>query len=350
MGRNRTLRVVGSAAVLLLSSATPAGAHSLHGDVDAPLPFAAYLAGAAIAVALSFVFVAFGDDRPAPEARRLAGRARLWRPVRWSLRLVGLLAWLWVVAQTIAGGTSDAEVASLVLWVYGWIGLAMVERPAGSGLGLARPLHHALRPRRRDLPADWPAPPWPRSLARSHAGLAGGPADGLLRVARAGWTDRQRTRAGCGPRGLHPLHARGHGLVWQAPLARARRGLQRLVRPARPAGALWPRGTASRGPGAAAPLRPCPDPRTVVRLAVDGGGGGAGSVIWDGSRRRSRSTTSSATCTRSPKRSCCSASWPSWSPSSSASGGAWATWPMGAGLVPVAVGYIVGPLPDLPAD
>jgi hypothetical protein len=44
---------------------------------------------------------------------------------------VGLLAWLWVVAQTIAGGTSDAEVASLVLWVYGWIGLAMVSALLG---------------------------------------------------------------------------------------------------------------------------------------------------------------------------------------------------------------------------
>jgi len=129
MWRNRTLRAVGSAAVLLLA-ATPAGAHTLHGNVDAPLPFAAYLAGAAIAVALSFVFVAIGDDRPAPEPE--PGRVRtLWRPVRWILRLVGLVAWLWVVAQTIAGGSSDAEVASLVLWVYGWIGLAIVSALLG---------------------------------------------------------------------------------------------------------------------------------------------------------------------------------------------------------------------------
>ena len=33
-------------------AAAPASAHTLHGDVDAPLPFAAYLAGAAVAVAL----------------------------------------------------------------------------------------------------------------------------------------------------------------------------------------------------------------------------------------------------------------------------------------------------------
>ena len=122
--------MAGSVAVLMLLAATPASAHTLHGDVDAPLPFAAYLAGAAVAVALSFVFVAFGDDRPAPEPE--PGRVRtLWRPVRWLLRTVGLVAWLWVVAQTIAGGTSDAEVGSLILWIFGWIGLALVSALLG---------------------------------------------------------------------------------------------------------------------------------------------------------------------------------------------------------------------------
>jgi hypothetical protein len=116
--------------VLLLLPSTPAGAHTLHGDVDAPLPFAAYLAGAAIAVALSFVFVAFGDDRLAPKPE--PGRVRtLWRPLRWLLRAIGLGAWLWVAAQTLVGGTSDAEVASLVLWVYGWIGLAVASALLG---------------------------------------------------------------------------------------------------------------------------------------------------------------------------------------------------------------------------
>ena len=130
MGRHRTLRVAASAVVLMMLAATPAAAHTLQGDVDAPLPFAAYLAGAALAVALSFVFVTLGDDRPAPEPE--PGRIRtLWRPVRWLLRAVGLLAWLWVVAQAIAGGTSDAAVGSLILWVYGWIGLALVSALLG---------------------------------------------------------------------------------------------------------------------------------------------------------------------------------------------------------------------------
>ena len=119
-----------SAVVLLMLAVAPASAHTLDGDVDAPLPFAAYLAGAAIAVALSFVFAALGDDRPAPEPE--PGRVRtVWRPVRWTLRLVGLLGWAWVLAQAIAGGTSDAAVANTILWVYGWIGLAIVSALLG---------------------------------------------------------------------------------------------------------------------------------------------------------------------------------------------------------------------------
>jgi hypothetical protein len=124
------LRVAVSAVVLLMLAAAPASAHTLDGNVDAPLPFAVYLAGAAIAVGLSFVFVAFGDDRPAPEPE--LGRVRtVWRPVRWALRLVGLLAWAWVVAQAVAGGTSDAEIGPVILWVYGWVGLAIVSSLLG---------------------------------------------------------------------------------------------------------------------------------------------------------------------------------------------------------------------------
>ncbi len=33
--------------------------------------------------------------------------------------------------QTIAGGSSDAEVASLLLWVFGWVGLAFISALLG---------------------------------------------------------------------------------------------------------------------------------------------------------------------------------------------------------------------------
>jgi hypothetical protein len=128
--RNLSFRAAWLAAIPTLLWSTPASAHALHGDVDAPLPFVAYILGAAAAVALSFLFVGISDDRPEPE--RPPGRLRtLPQAVRLLLRLVGLGAWLWVLAQTIVGGQSDAEVASLVLWVFGWVGLALVSSLVG---------------------------------------------------------------------------------------------------------------------------------------------------------------------------------------------------------------------------
>jgi len=169
MRRSRTLRAASLAAVLLLLAAVPANAHALHGNVDAPLPFAAYLVGAAIAVALSFVFVALGDDRPEPEPEP-SRELTVWRPLRWLLRLLGLVAWLWVAAQAIAGGTSDAEVASLLLWVFGWVGLALLSALLGPAWAWLDPfstlydlLAAMLRPLRLRLPGR---APWHR---RAHA-------------------------------------------------------------------------------------------------------------------------------------------------------------------------------------
>ncbi len=106
----------------------PAGvaAHALGGEAGHPLPLLVYLLGAAVAVALSFAFAALRDPSPPPERppgrlRRLPAWARL------TLRGVGLLGWTWVVLQAVAGGRSDAEVASLILWVFGWVGLALVS-------------------------------------------------------------------------------------------------------------------------------------------------------------------------------------------------------------------------------
>ena len=52
---------------------------------------------------------------------------------------MGLIGWLWIVAQGIAGGTSSAEVATLFLWVYGWVGVAAISALVG-------PIWHWLDP------------------------------------------------------------------------------------------------------------------------------------------------------------------------------------------------------------
>ena len=100
--------------------------HQLSGRVETPLPFAAYVGGAAVAVAISFILVAVGDPRPPRSIG--AGRTRtVPRAIRGLLRAGGLIAWLWIVAQTVVGGSSDADVASLFLWAWGWVGLAIVS-------------------------------------------------------------------------------------------------------------------------------------------------------------------------------------------------------------------------------
>jgi hypothetical protein len=170
--RRGRIGAAGTGAALALLLPASASAHALHGDVDAPLPFAAYLLGAAAAVALSFAFVAISDSTTAPEPT--PGRVRtLPRWLRLGLRGVGSLAWAWVVAQTIVGGSSDAEVASLILWVFGWVGLAMVSAlvgPAWTWLDPFSTLHDIGAALARRVGVGRPA------AGRWRAGLAAWPA------------------------------------------------------------------------------------------------------------------------------------------------------------------------------
>jgi hypothetical protein len=53
------------------------------------------------------------------------------RWLRWLLRAIGLLGWLWIVAQGIAGGNGAGDVTTLFLWVYGWVGIAALSAFVG---------------------------------------------------------------------------------------------------------------------------------------------------------------------------------------------------------------------------
>ena len=109
----------------LLGAPAVVTAHNLSAVYQSPLPLAVYLAGAATTVALSFVFVLARDMRaaPTPEGRVVHVPA----PIRIVLRVLGLVGWAWILVQGTAGGTSEASVASLFLWVYGWVGVAMLS-------------------------------------------------------------------------------------------------------------------------------------------------------------------------------------------------------------------------------
>ena len=114
-------------AMMVLPS--PVAAHSLVGRLDTPLPLVVYLFGAGLAVALSFVFVILRNTHPAPAPRGKS--VAVPRGVIVGLRALGLIAWLWIVTQTIVGGSSAADVSSLFLLVYGWVGLAIVSAFVG---------------------------------------------------------------------------------------------------------------------------------------------------------------------------------------------------------------------------
>jgi hypothetical protein len=105
-------------------------AHALNPTYTSRLPLAVYLAGAAATVALSFAFVLVRDvraERPDTSAPGHLPPAAL----RYALRAIGLIGWSWIIVQGIAGGTSSAEVTTLFLWVYGWVGLAIVSALVG---------------------------------------------------------------------------------------------------------------------------------------------------------------------------------------------------------------------------
>jgi hypothetical protein len=117
-----------TAAAVLLALIVPGVAlgHTLNAAYTSRLPLAVYLAGAAITVALSFAFVILRDVRvEVPEATDPGGFPPAW--LRYGLRAIGLLAWVWIMAQGIVGGSSSANVATLFLWVYGWVGLALAS-------------------------------------------------------------------------------------------------------------------------------------------------------------------------------------------------------------------------------
>ena len=118
----RASLLAGLAALIVPGTAT---AHTLTERYQAPLPLIAYVAGAALAVAMSFVFVMLRGATPPATAEKLRLRSvPTW--MRNFISTIGLVAWLWIVAQALVNGQGSGDVASLFLWVYGWVGVALV--------------------------------------------------------------------------------------------------------------------------------------------------------------------------------------------------------------------------------
>lgn len=127
------LRLAGFAGALLAlleSQPSPVLAHSISGRFPSPLPLGAYLAGAAVAVALSFGLVLTRE----PISLRTGGHRTLHVPgvLRAFLRVIGLIGWAAVLLETVlVAEPGDADVGSLFLWVYGWVGVAVLSALVG---------------------------------------------------------------------------------------------------------------------------------------------------------------------------------------------------------------------------
>jgi hypothetical protein len=109
---------------IALGAPAVASAHGLSPTYQSPLPLAVYLVGAATTVGLSFLFVLARDMRAAPTDTGHVVAVPGW--LRMALRAIGLTGWGWIMAQGIAGGSSDGAVAPLFLWIYGWVGIALI--------------------------------------------------------------------------------------------------------------------------------------------------------------------------------------------------------------------------------
>jgi hypothetical protein len=127
MSRRHLARLAGLAAALAVTLAIPAAttAHALDSTYQSRLPLAVYLVGAGLAVALSFAFVLLRDLRAAPPPPAPAHLPPRW--LRTVLRLIGLLGLGWMFAQGIVGGSSAGDVGTLFVWVYTWVGIAIVS-------------------------------------------------------------------------------------------------------------------------------------------------------------------------------------------------------------------------------
>ena len=167
----RVVGTIGAVALALLALPGVVLGHQLVGLFESPLPLPVYLAGAAAAVALSFAIVFVRDVRPFapgdPRSRAVPG----W--LRTALRLIGVIAVAWIVAQGFVGGASDGDVGVLFLWIYGWVGLALVSALIGPAWAWLDPFTTLFDAgawiARRLGVAPWEPAPYPARLGRAPA-------------------------------------------------------------------------------------------------------------------------------------------------------------------------------------
>ena len=147
-----------------------AAAHAIGGTFELPVPLWLYLAGAATAVAASFVVVVLGRRRAGPQpSRHAAVPPSLARVTHRSLQVVGLAWWYGaIVAGFVVGDISPLP--AVLLWVGIWIALPILAATVGNAwpsLSPFRTTHAAVRAVAARIGLDADAGlVYPRILAR----------------------------------------------------------------------------------------------------------------------------------------------------------------------------------------
>lgn len=150
-------------------------AHGVGGRGDLPIPFGAALAGAAIALLVSFAVLAWrwqqprirggSAGRPLPARCAAVVRAGWWR---WLWRLVGLAAAGYTCVAAFGGPDDALNPTAGVVYVLFWVGLLVVGSlllgPAWRALNPLRTLHVLLSALLRRDPRDGLVGTYPAGL------------------------------------------------------------------------------------------------------------------------------------------------------------------------------------------
>lgn len=174
----RALRTWPGAAALLLGSPAAALAHGFEKRYDLPVPLELFLAGAASAVALSFVvmgfFVRSGGGHfsyPRFNLLRLAPARLVARPaVILAVRVLAAGVFLLTVLAGFFGEQNPVRnIITVMVWIIWWVGMAYacalfgdvwaLLNPWGNLFGWAEALYRRLKPG-RPLSLDLPLPAW----------------------------------------------------------------------------------------------------------------------------------------------------------------------------------------------
>lgn len=132
---SRRARFAATAATLLAVWAAPktASAHALGQSFQLPVPLWLYLAGAAIAVAASFLVtgIVARPSTGAPSYPALPLPEALTRPVSVALRALGLIWWLGAIAAGLLLGETT-PVPAVLFWIGIWVGLPIATVTLGN--------------------------------------------------------------------------------------------------------------------------------------------------------------------------------------------------------------------------